>query len=111
MGFAGKDNCDQVNRIISIMGTPRDEALRWLPENSSGRRFMSGCPIASKSSWDQILPSSSTSAHEALDAMLCFDPTVRATVRDLLSLRYFEKYVMEGDMEKDTRLSSVDWSF
>mmetsp|Transcript_61750 Transcript_61750/g.139132 ORF Transcript_61750/g.139132 Transcript_61750/m.139132 type:complete len:396 (+) Transcript_61750:64-1251(+) len=109
--FAGKDHLDQIKKIISVLGTPTEEELHWLPRNGSARAFLKKCPPAPKASWSKLLPTASKNAVEVIERMLRFDPTVRITVQDAMRCRYFESLFEEEDMEHDTRVTPVDWSF
>merc|ERR1719456_724788 len=43
--------------------------------------------------------------------MLQFDPSARINVRDALRLKNFDSLFEEADMEHDTGVSPMDWSF
>lgn len=109
--FAGKDHLDQIKKIIAVIGTPTEEELHWLPPSGSARAFLKKCPPAPKASWANIISNASDAAREVVEAMLRFDPTVRITVNDSMRMRYFEHLFEEEDMEHDTRVSPIDWSF
>mmetsp|Transcript_105491 Transcript_105491/g.268017 ORF Transcript_105491/g.268017 Transcript_105491/m.268017 type:complete len:389 (-) Transcript_105491:97-1263(-) len=109
--FAGKDHLDQIKKIVGVLGTPTEDELHWLPRNGSARAFLKKCAPAPKASWTKLLPTASSAAIEVIESMLRFDPTIRITVRDAMRLRYFESLFEEEDMEHDTRVTPVDWTF
>mmetsp|Transcript_86710 Transcript_86710/g.232594 ORF Transcript_86710/g.232594 Transcript_86710/m.232594 type:complete len:436 (-) Transcript_86710:168-1475(-) len=109
--FAGKDHLDQIRKIVGVLGTPAEEELSWLPESGPARSFLKKCPCAPKAQWPVILPSASSAAVEAIEAMLCFDPAARVTVQDAMRLRYFDSLFEEEDLEHDIRGSTADWEF
>lgn len=109
--FAGKDHLDQIKKIVSVLGSPTEEELHWLPRNGSARSFLRKCAPAPKASWNKLFPTASSSAVEVIEAMLRFDPTMRITVQDAMRFRYFESLFEEEDMDHDTRVTPVDWSF
>jgi len=109
--FAGKDHLDQIKKIVSVLGTPSEDELHWLPRNGSARAFLKKCALAPKASWTKLLPTGSAAAIEVIESMLRFDPSVRMTVQEAMRLRYFESLFEEEDMEHDTRVKPVDWTF
>jgi len=110
--FAGKDHLDQIRKIISVLGTPMEDELHWLPRNGSARAFLNKCPFAPKAQWETLLPAASPAAVEVITGMLRFDPTIRMAVQDTLRCRYFENLFDEEEMEHDTQNKTpVDWSF
>jgi len=109
--FAGKDHLDQIKKIVSVIGTPTEDELHWLPRSSPARNFLKKCPPAPKASWGRLLPSASSAAVEVIGAMLRFDPTARVNVQDSMRFRYFEHLFEEEDMDHDSRVLPMDWSF
>lgn len=109
--FAGKDHLDQIKKIVSVLGTPLEEDLHWLPRHGSARSFLKKCAEAPKASWTKLLPNASAVAIEVIESMLKFDPTVRVTVQAAIRLRYFETLFEEEDMDHDTRVTPMDWTF
>mmetsp|Transcript_101765 Transcript_101765/g.328385 ORF Transcript_101765/g.328385 Transcript_101765/m.328385 type:complete len:398 (+) Transcript_101765:132-1325(+) len=109
--FPGKDHCDQVRKIVTVLGTPTEPEMRWLPQGGAARKFMNTCPIAAKVSWGRVFPSANPTAHEALEALLHFDPTARASVAEALQLAYFEHLFQQEDIDQLAGLQPLDWSF
>jgi len=107
--FTGKDHLDQIKKIISVVGTPAEVDLAWLPARSPARSFIKKVPVATKQDWSKVYPKASPNAVEAIDRMITFDPTKRADVKEALTLKYFETLHMEDD--EPVSDTAVDWSF
>jgi len=108
--FPGKDYLDQTRCILSVVGLPPNEELSWLAAPSL--RFVQKtlkAPAAVPDWSAQFFPKFSVSERQAVERMLCFSPTLRASVRELLQETYFRDMRDEGDeVEAD---HPVDWSF
>lgn len=109
--FAGSNHLDQIKQIIAVLGTPLEEELAWLPKVGAARNFLKKCPPAPKVAWSKRLPLASRDALQVIDGMLQFDPTARITVQDALRMKYFGHLFEEEDLDHDTRVTPVDWSF
>lgn len=107
--FTGKDHLDQIKKILSVLGTPTEEDLKWLPARSPARAFIKKVPTSSKQAWSSVYPKASENACAAIQGMLAFDPTLRLDVKSCIALPYFESLHMEDDEPiSDT---PVDWAF
>eukprot|EP00441_Pelagodinium_beii_P034331 CAMPEP_0197627326 /NCGR_PEP_ID=MMETSP1338-20131121/5968_1 /TAXON_ID=43686 ORGANISM="Pelagodinium beii, Strain RCC1491" /NCGR_SAMPLE_ID=MMETSP1338 /ASSEMBLY_ACC=CAM_ASM_000754 /LENGTH=387 /DNA_ID=CAMNT_0043198017 /DNA_START=79 /DNA_END=1242 /DNA_ORIENTATION=+ len=109
--FAGKDHLDQIRKIVSILGTPAEEDIHWLPANGSARSFLKKCVTAPKADWKKLYPSASDNAVEVISKMVTFDPTRRISVVDTLRLKYFENLFDEEDLVQDKCTTHIDWAF
>jgi len=111
--FAGKDHLDQIKNIISVLGTPTEDDLDWLPKVGPARSFIKKVPTCQKQPWQsvfsQVKGGISEAAVEALERMLTFHPNVRADVQACLVLKYYENLHMPDD-EPDCE-SPIDWEF
>jgi len=107
--FTGKDHLDQIKKILSVLGSPTEEDLQWLPARSPARAFIKKVPPSTKQPWDKVYTKASQKAVFAMDRMLTFDPTKRADVKDCLNLAYFETLHMEDDEPVSDQ--PVDWAF
>jgi serine/threonine protein kinase len=107
--FTGKDHLDQIKKIISVIGTPTEEDLEWLPARSPARNFIKKVPPCTKQPWQTIYPKATKAGIEAIEKMLTFNPKVRVDVRNTLTLPYYETLHMPDDEpEADV---PVDWAF
>jgi mitogen-activated protein kinase 1/3 len=107
--FTGKDHLDQIKKILQVIGTPTEEDLEWLPPKSPARSFIKKVPNSSKQPWGTIYPKATTNGIDAIERMLTFNPTKRATVPDCLVLPYFETLHMPDD--EPVAETPVDWAF
>merc|ERR1711972_110613 len=46
--FAGKDHLDQIKKIVSVLGSPTEEELHWLPPSGPARTFLRRCSNSPK---------------------------------------------------------------
>mmetsp|Transcript_61986 Transcript_61986/g.181720 ORF Transcript_61986/g.181720 Transcript_61986/m.181720 type:complete len:377 (+) Transcript_61986:129-1259(+) len=107
--FTGKDHLDQIKKIISVIGTPTEEDLEWLPARSPARNFIKKVPPCTKQPWSTIYPKATKAGIEAIEKMLTFNPTKRVDVRNTLTLPYYETLHMPDD-EPEAECP-VDWAF
>lgn len=107
--FAGRDNIDQVKKIIQVMGTPTDSDLDWLPKKAAARTFIAKLPVSQKKEWLSLYPTASGNACDALEAMLTFHPARRPDVRQCLELEYFSDLHVPED--EPVAEAVVDWAF
>jgi len=109
--FPGKDHCDQVRKIVAVLGTPTEEEMHWLPKGGSARKFLNTCSIAPKVNWSKTFPTASEPAQEVLASLLTFDPTARIDVERAAKLPFFEHLFQPEDMDKTGNRKPLDWSF
>jgi len=107
--FTGKDHLDQIKKILSVLGTPSEADLTWLPTRSPARAFIKKVPPSVKQDWKKVYTKASDNAVAAIERMLTFDPTKRADVVECLSMPYFETLHMVDDEPVAT--NPVDWAF
>jgi len=107
--FTGKDHLDQIKKILSVLGTPEEKDLSWLPARSPARAFIKKVPVTTKQEWSKVYPKASANAIFAIDQMLTFAPPDRPDVKTCLSFKYFETLHMEDD--EPVAAVSVDWAF
>eukprot|EP00928_Gymnodinium_smaydae_P087082 TRINITY_DN71418_c0_g1_i1.p1 TRINITY_DN71418_c0_g1~~TRINITY_DN71418_c0_g1_i1.p1 ORF type:complete len:375 (+),score=88.10 TRINITY_DN71418_c0_g1_i1:115-1239(+) len=107
--FTGKDHLDQIKKILSVIGTPTEDDMAWLPAKSPARSFIKKVPPSTKQPWAAIYPKASADAVQALDTMLTFSPVKRKDVNECLSLRYFSQLHMPDD--EPVAETPVDWKF
>eukprot|EP00438_Fugacium_kawagutii_P034505 Skav213795 [mRNA] locus=scaffold1987:149420:151195:- [translate_table: standard] len=109
--FACKENdhLGQIKKMLEVLGTPTDDELTWLPPRSPARNLLKKLPHATKQSFKAICPKATDAGIEAIERMLAFNPTKRATVSDCLLLRYYETLHRPDD--EPTSEIQVDWAF
>lgn len=107
--FTGKDHLDQIKKILSVIGTPSEADMEWLPSKSPARSFIKKVPVSQRTPWKHIYPKASEAAVEAIDRMLTFSPVKRSMVPDCLNFKYFEALHMPDD--EPTAKVPIDWTF
>lgn len=109
--FQGKDHIDQIKKIFSITGM-NEEKLKWLPRGGAALQFLTEkFQSNDQVPWEKLFPNAGPDAITAMDRMLELDPEARITVENSLRLKFFALLFEEDDIEIDTRLAPVDWSF
>eukprot|EP00746_Dinoflagellata_sp_MGD_P066552 gnl/MRDRNA2_/MRDRNA2_27560_c0_seq1.p1 gnl/MRDRNA2_/MRDRNA2_27560_c0~~gnl/MRDRNA2_/MRDRNA2_27560_c0_seq1.p1 ORF type:complete len:391 (-),score=74.17 gnl/MRDRNA2_/MRDRNA2_27560_c0_seq1:57-1229(-) len=109
--FPGKDHLDQIKKIVSVVGTPTEVDLEWLPKQGSARAFLKKIPNAPKITWTNFYPTGNPDGLDMIDKMLHFDPSKRVTVKNALRHKYFEGLFEEADMAVDEGAKPVEWGF
>lgn len=109
--FCGNDFLHQIKAICQILGTPSDEDLSFIPQESDeARKFIQNrCPSFPKKDWAELYPSASEAAHDLLDKMVRFNPTSRITAKEALLHEYLEEY--RDDEEEPVATVQLDWAF
>ena len=87
--FPGEDFLDQVQRIISVLGTPTTEDMKYIG-NDNAIKYIKSLPKRSKQSWEKLFPNIKPTAADLLSKMLTFNPDKRYTVEECLAHPYFD---------------------
>lgn len=77
--YPGEDYLDQIQRVISVLGTPTYDDLSYIC-NEQALMFVKSLPKRSKQSWQSLYPKSNPLALDLLSKMLTFNPNKRYTV-------------------------------
>ncbi|KAK2153729.1 hypothetical protein LSH36_288g03036 [Paralvinella palmiformis] len=94
--FPGKHYLDQLNHILSVLGSPSQEDLNCII-NDKARGYLQSLPHKPKVPWNQLYPNADPKALDLLDKMLTFNPNKRITVENALSHVYLEQYYDPAD--------------
>ena len=86
--FPGENYLDQIQRIISVLGTPTFDDISYIT-NEQAMKFIKSLPKRSKQSFQKLFPKANPLAIDLLENMLTFNPHDRYTVEDCLSHPYF----------------------
>ncbi|GAA96702.1 uncharacterized protein L969DRAFT_90637 [Mixia osmundae IAM 14324] len=86
--FRGRDNNDQLNQILRIVGTP-DEATLMRIANESPEIQMRPFPRTPKIPFAQLYPKAHPLAIDLLEKLLVFDPSRRLSCEEALRHPYF----------------------
>lgn len=99
---------DQIQKIISILGTPTKDDLSFV-SNQEAKNFVLKLPKRTKLKLENVLPNSNPIALDLLLKMLTFNPDKRITVEECLLHPYFE----EISSPEDEIVSKYifDWDF
>jgi serine/threonine protein kinase len=106
--FPGDNYLDQIQKIISVTGTPSGEDLKFIT-NQGARDFLLKLPRRTKQSLSQLFPKSNPVALDLLSKMLIFNPHKRYTVEQCISHPYFEG--LHNPEEEPVCSTPFDWSF
>lgn len=106
--FPGESYLDQIQRIVSVLGTPTSEDTAYI-SNEKALQYLKSLPKRSKQSWAKIFPKSPPLAIDLLGKMLIFNPNLRYTVDECLDHPYFADLRSEDEnLLADT---PFDWGF
>ncbi|KAI8819704.1 kinase-like domain-containing protein [Fimicolochytrium jonesii] len=89
--FKGRDYVDQLNQILSILGTPDDATLKRI-SSERAQLYIRSLPRMKKIPWAQLYPRAGPAALDLLEKLLTFDPAARITVEEALAHPYLEAY-------------------
>ncbi|KAK6100108.1 mitogen activated protein kinase 2 [Batrachochytrium dendrobatidis] len=106
--FKGRDYVDQLNQILSVLGTPDDETLSRIGSDRA-QMYIRSLPQMPKIPFVNLYSSASELGLEMLEGLLKFDPATRMTVDEALVHPYLEAYHDPGDEPVHDRL--FDFSF
>lgn len=105
--FPGDNYLDQIQRIISVLGTPKYSDISYIT-NEKALEFIKGLPKRSKQNWKLLYPKANPLAYDLLSIMLTFNPHKRATVEECLAHPYLEA-LHDPETEKIAS-EPFDWS-
>lgn len=94
--FPGKHYLDQLNHILSILGSPSEEDLNSII-NEKARSYLQQLPFKPKVPWTRLFPGADPKALDLLDKMLTFNPHRRITVEEALAHPYLDPYYDPDD--------------
>ncbi|WVR00277.1 hypothetical protein IAU59_007420 [Kwoniella sp. CBS 9459] len=89
--FKGKDYVDQVNLILSVLGTPDDETLLKVGSEKANA-YIKSLPFMEKQEFSRLFPDADPDAIDLLSQLLAFDPSQRIDVITALSHPYLASY-------------------
>lgn len=107
--FPGKESAEQIELILSILGTPKIEDI-YKEGRSNSRELIFKYGKIEKVPWKEIIPNGSEDALDLLEKMLKFDPDKRITVDKALKHKYFDDLPYEEE-DKPEPVSKFDFEF
>uniref|UniRef100_A0A8C6KB48 Mitogen-activated protein kinase n=1 Tax=Nothobranchius furzeri TaxID=105023 RepID=A0A8C6KB48_NOTFU len=105
--FPGKHYLDQLNHILSILGSPSEEDLNCII-NVKARNYLQSLPDRDKVPLEKLFQKSDPKALELLGFMLTFNPNKRITVDEALAHLYLEQYYDPTDEVNITKFAPGD---
>ncbi|KAI9585406.1 mitogen-activated protein kinase ERK-A [Glossina fuscipes] len=94
--FPGKHYLDQLNHILSVLGSPSKEDLECII-NEKARNYLESLPFKPKVPWSRLFPNADPLALDLLDKMLTFNPHNRILVEAALAHPYLKQYYEPED--------------
>jgi len=87
--FPGENYLDQIQRVISVLGTPKYDDISYIG-NEQALNFIKSLPKRSRQPWQNLFPGANPLGLDLLGKMLTFNPNHRFTVEECLAHPYFE---------------------
>ncbi|KAH6562098.1 hypothetical protein BASA50_004168 [Batrachochytrium salamandrivorans] len=106
--FKGRDYVDQLNQILSVLGTPDDVTLSRIGSERA-QLYIRSLPKMKKVPWINLYPKATPVAVDLLEKLLSFDPALRITVEEALAHPYLEAY--HDSEDEPIHPSPCDFSF
>lgn len=107
--FPGKESSEQIELILSILGTPKIEDI-YKEGRSNSRELIYKYGKLERVPWKEMFPNAPDDALDLLDKMLKFDPDKRITVEQAMKHKFFDDLPQEAD-EKPEPVSKFDFDF
>ncbi|OWM66401.1 mitogen-activated protein kinase homolog 1-like [Punica granatum] len=115
--FPGSDPLNQLQRIISMLGTPGEEDLDFI-QNEKARRYIKSLRYSNGTRLSSRFPKADSTGLDLLESMLLFDPNKRITAAEALNHPYMAPYFdpstvrpaqfpVELDVEKDMEKTAI----
>ncbi|PVV02648.1 hypothetical protein BB560_002894 [Smittium megazygosporum] len=108
--FKGRDYVDQINKIIDVLGTPKDETIERIGSERA-QLYMRSLPIVPKIPFSDIFPDAEPDTIDFLERLLDFDPMTRITVEEALKHPYLALYHDPNDEASPICQEIFDFSF
>jgi len=106
--FPGDHYLDQIQKIISILGSPSKEDLSFIT-NPQAKEFVMKLPKRTKQQFNVLFPKANPVALDLLSKMLVFNPNKRFTVEQCIEHPYFEG--LHNADEEPISDNPFDWKF
>jgi mitogen-activated protein kinase 1/3 len=106
--FPGDNYFDQIQKIISILGSPTKEDVQFIT-NTQAKEFLFSLPRRTKQSFKSLFPKANPLALDLLSKMLVFNPSKRNTIQECISHPYFEG--LHNSEEEPICDEEFDWKF
>jgi len=97
--FPGKNTAEQIELIVSVLGTPKLEDI-YKEGRENSRELVYKFGKVEKYNWDEIIPNASKEAKDLLDRFLKFSPDKRITIEEALNHPYFSDIKIDESEEE-----------
>ncbi|XP_052214055.1 mitogen-activated protein kinase 14-like isoform X2 [Dreissena polymorpha] len=94
--FPGTDHIDQLNKILSLVGTPNDELLEKI-SSKEARNYIQQLPKWEKRDFKKVFEGANPHAIDLLEKMLDLDADTRITAEQALAHPYLKQYADPSD--------------
>jgi len=108
--FPGSTTQEQLDLIISLLGSPEREELQKIP-NEKCRKFIRSLPNTAGKPLDEAIPSMVPEAQDLLRRMLRWDPEARINVYEAIQQPYLEKWHCAEDEPTREPLDTSNFEF
>ena len=106
--FPADNNLDELQKIISVLGSPSENDLEFITDQKT-KTFVSRVAKRTKQSFNLMFSNANPVALDLLGKMLTFSPKKRYTVEQCISHPYFEG--LHDPEQEPTADSTFDFSF
>jgi serine/threonine protein kinase len=106
--FPGDHYLDQIQKIISVLGSPSKEDLEFIT-NQQAKEFVLKLPKRTKQSFANLFPKANPVALDLLSKILVFNPHKRYTIEQSISHPYFVG--LHNPEEEPIAEKPFDWAF
>jgi serine/threonine protein kinase len=106
--FPGDHYLDQIQKIISVLGSPTKDDLNFIT-NSQAKEFVLKLPKRTKQQFSVLFQKANPLSLDLLSKMLVFNPYKRYTIEQCLAHPYFEG--LHNSEEEPISNSHFDWKF
>eukprot|EP00045_Choanoeca_perplexa_P008700 m.81830 g.81830 ORF g.81830 m.81830 type:complete len:458 (+) comp14583_c0_seq1:96-1469(+) len=86
--FPSKTALDQLNRILTLVGSPSDQDLEWIPKQAT-RDYVRKLQSRPRENFQKVFGGASPEAIDLLDQIFQFNPRRRPTAAQILDHPYF----------------------
>lgn len=105
----GDHYLDQIQKIISVLGSPSTEDLEFITNPEAKEFVLVKLAKRTKQSFSSLFPKSNPVALDLLSKMLVFNPNKRYTIEQCISHPYFEG--LHNPEEEPIASQAFDWKF
>ncbi|XP_077070274.1 mitogen-activated protein kinase 14A [Siphateles boraxobius] len=105
--FPGSDSIDQLQKILSLTGTPNSTLVTKM-QSKDAQSYVRSLPVQKKKAFKEVFSHMDPTAIDLLEGMLVLDPEVRLTAKNGLSHPYLSEF---HDPENEPVSPAYDDSF